>query len=515
MADGARRFFQALRSPAGDEMILTKNLFVETILPASILRTLEADEMAEYRRPFEQPGEGRRPTLTWPREIPIDGEPADVTAIVQAYADWLVTSDVPKLFVNAEPGSILVGAQREFCRTWPNQTEVTVAGNHFVQEDSADADRPGARRVARDVRLRPRCTTRRRSARHRSSCRAPTLDPTVEFFVDRLGFRLDAIFPADDPSVAVLSGHGVTVRLDGSVDGGAGTSPAAVRRRGGRHATSSRRTAPSSRSSPPIRRSWCHQWSRSWWSTVCTTARAWIVGRAGMRYRDLIPGRLGGSFIASHIHIPDAGPVPDYVHFHHVRFQMIFCAKGWVRLVYEDQGEPFVLEAGDCVLQPPRIRHRVLECSADLEVVEIGCPAEHETIVEHTIELPTAELRPDREFTGQRFTRHRASQAVWQAVAPERIRTTRPRDRRRDREVWRVHGSCDRPASRRATGSRTTPSSSSCSCSAARPRSTPTRTRTAYRSGTVTRCRSRVPSAGRCSTAVPIWSCSTSRSPRT
>jgi mannose-6-phosphate isomerase-like protein (cupin superfamily) len=94
---------------------------------------------------------------------------------------------------------------------------------------------------------------------------------------------------------------------------------------------------------------------------------------------------------------------------------MIFCAKGWVRLVYEDQGEPFVLEAGDCVLQPPRIRHRVLECSADLEVVEIGCPADHETIVEHTIELPTAELRPDREFTGQRFTRHRASQAVWQA----------------------------------------------------------------------------------------------------
>ena len=141
----------------------------------------------------------------------------------------------------------------------------------------------------------------------------------------------------------------------------------------------------------------------------------WIVGRAGMRYRDLIPGRLGGSFIASHIHIPDAGPVPDYVHFHHVRFQMIFCAKGWVRLVYEDQGEPFVLEAGDCVLQPPRIRHRVLECSADLEVVEIGCPADHETIVEHTIELPTAELRADREFSGQRFTRHRASQAVWRA----------------------------------------------------------------------------------------------------
>ena len=136
--DAARRFFQALRSPAGDEMVLTKNLFVETILPASILRPLDPAEMAEYRRPFAAAGEDRRPTLTWPREIPIDGEPADVTTIVQAYADWLVSSDIPKLFVNAEPGSILVGAQRAFCRTWPNQTEVTVAGNHFIQEDSAD-----------------------------------------------------------------------------------------------------------------------------------------------------------------------------------------------------------------------------------------------------------------------------------------------------------------------------------------------------------------------------------------
>jgi haloalkane dehalogenase len=136
--DGARRFFEALRSPAGDGMVLEKNLFVETILPASILRPLDADEMAEYRRPFAEAGEARRPTITWPREIPIDGEPADVAEIVQSYADWLATSGIPKLFVNAEPGSILIGSQRDFCRTWPNQTEVTVAGNHFVQEDSAD-----------------------------------------------------------------------------------------------------------------------------------------------------------------------------------------------------------------------------------------------------------------------------------------------------------------------------------------------------------------------------------------
>lgn len=136
--EGARRVFQGFRSPAGEEMVLEKNVFVERVLPASILRKLADAEMSEYRRPFANPGEDRRPTLTWPRQIPIEGEPADVVAIVQAYADWLATDPVRKLFVNAEPGSILVGAQREFCRGWPNQTEVTVAGNHFLQEDSPD-----------------------------------------------------------------------------------------------------------------------------------------------------------------------------------------------------------------------------------------------------------------------------------------------------------------------------------------------------------------------------------------
>jgi haloalkane dehalogenase len=134
--DAARKIFQALRSPGGEEMILTKNVFVERILPASVLRGLTAEEMERYREPFREPGEGRRPTLTWPREIPIDGEPADVMDLVQAYATWLAGSSLPKLFVNADPGSILVGAQRDFCRTWPNQREVTVKGSHFVQEDS-------------------------------------------------------------------------------------------------------------------------------------------------------------------------------------------------------------------------------------------------------------------------------------------------------------------------------------------------------------------------------------------
>lgn len=130
--------FKGLRSDAGEELVLDKNAFVETILPKSIKRDLTAAEMAEYRRPFERPGEDRRPTLSWPRELPIDGEPADVVDIVQAYADWLAGSDIPKLFVNAEPGAILVGPQRDFCRRWPNQTEVTVAGIHFLQEDSPD-----------------------------------------------------------------------------------------------------------------------------------------------------------------------------------------------------------------------------------------------------------------------------------------------------------------------------------------------------------------------------------------
>jgi len=135
--EGATDIFKAMRSDAGEEMVLTKNLFVEAILPASIIRKLSDEEMNEYRRPFLDPGEGRRPTLTWPRQIPLDGEPAEVRDIVQAYADWLVTSETPKLFVNAEPGTILIGAQREFCRSWPNQTEVTVPGIHFIQEDSA------------------------------------------------------------------------------------------------------------------------------------------------------------------------------------------------------------------------------------------------------------------------------------------------------------------------------------------------------------------------------------------
>jgi haloalkane dehalogenase len=134
----ARGVFQGFRSEAGENMVLEKNLFVEAVLPSAILRDLSDEEMAVYRAPFAEPGEGRRPTLTWPRQIPIDGEPADVTAVVEEYGKWLAGSSVPKRFINAEPGSILTGRPRELCRTWPNQREVTVRGSHFVQEDSPD-----------------------------------------------------------------------------------------------------------------------------------------------------------------------------------------------------------------------------------------------------------------------------------------------------------------------------------------------------------------------------------------
>lgn len=136
--EAATAIFRAFRSPDGEGMILDQNLFIEAVLPGSVLRGLTEAEMSVYRRPFQEPGEGRRPTLSWPRQIPLDNEPEDVSAIVSAYGDWLSASTLPKLFINAEPGAILIGDQRDFCRSWPNQTEVTVSGSHFIQEDSPD-----------------------------------------------------------------------------------------------------------------------------------------------------------------------------------------------------------------------------------------------------------------------------------------------------------------------------------------------------------------------------------------
>ena len=150
--ESARKVFQGFRSERGEEMVLEKNIFVERVLPSSVLRDLTEDEMVVYRAPFAAPGEDRRPTLSWPRQVPIEGEPASVVAIVDNYGQWLAESPIPKLFINAEPGSILTGAARDFCRTWPNQKEITVKGSHFIQEDSPDEIGRAVADFARSVR---------------------------------------------------------------------------------------------------------------------------------------------------------------------------------------------------------------------------------------------------------------------------------------------------------------------------------------------------------------------------
>jgi mannose-6-phosphate isomerase-like protein (cupin superfamily) len=243
------------------------------------------------------------------------------------------------------------------------------------------------------------------------------LEATLAFFRDRLGFHLQAIFPADAPAVAVVAGHGLRLRLERGGEGAPGhirllcRNPDAVAG-GERVLTAPNGTrvelveAETPMVLPPLKP-----------ELVISRASgegAFDAGRAGMLYRDLIRSRLGGRFIASHIRIPSGGPVPDYVHFHKIRFQMIFCRTGWVRLVYEDQGPPFVMEAGDCVLQPPQIRHRVLESSAGLEVIEIASPAVHETFAANVMTLPTAKLDPRRVFDGQRFLWHVAAKARWE-----------------------------------------------------------------------------------------------------
>ena len=242
------------------------------------------------------------------------------------------------------------------------------------------------------------------------------LQETLDFFVGQLSFRVEMIFPADDPSTAVISGHGVTLRLEGGVK----TSPPALRLLCDLSAlpqgTPHELVAPNGmkielvEASPPIE---VPQGKQEFVISRHGGADAWGAGRAGMQYRDLVPSRLGGRFVASHIRIPGGGEVPDYAHYHRVRFQMIFCKAGWVRVVYEDQGPPFVMHAGDCVLQPPEIRHRVLEASPGLEVIEIGCPAIHETWADHELPLPNSKVSPDRSFGGQRFIRHVAASTAW------------------------------------------------------------------------------------------------------
>ena len=242
------------------------------------------------------------------------------------------------------------------------------------------------------------------------------LSADLAFYTGTLGFRLDTIFPADDPAVATLSGHGLHLRMER----GASVAPATLRipchdpdafAGGARELTAPNGVrilivdAELPLHTPPTAHAFVVRRLKD--------NTPWVIGRAGMQYRDLIPGRLGGSIIASHIRVPDAGPVPDMVHYHTVGFQLIFCIHGWVRLVYEDQGPPFILSAGDCVIQPPRIRHRVLESSENLQVIEIGVPADHITTVDHDMTLPNAIVNPRRDFSGQTFCRSERQHASW------------------------------------------------------------------------------------------------------
>lgn len=242
----------------------------------------------------------------------------------------------------------------------------------------------------------------------------PDLHDALQVF-GVLGFAVEMIVPADDPQIAVISGHGLRLRLER----GTRRPPGVVRLVCRELPSDGNNTViaggirvelVSARSEPVVPP------NVPTFSVSRAEPGAWRLGRAGMEYRDLIPDRAGGRFIASHIRIPDGGPVADYVHFHAIRFQLIYCYRGWVRLVYEDQGEPFVMQAGDCIVQPPRIRHRVLESSPGLEVVEVTCPAIHETHADPVMALPST-VQTTRDFDGQQFAWHRSNGAQFEAAS--------------------------------------------------------------------------------------------------
>jgi len=238
------------------------------------------------------------------------------------------------------------------------------------------------------------------------------LGPTIGFFT-ALGFKVRTILPADHPTTVRLEGHGLRIVLAPDADLPTGVVVIRDDTEEPRSMTAPNGTvvrfepATPTVDLPAIRQEFV--------LTRGEAGDAFGEGRAGMQYRDLIPSRLGGAYIASNILIPTGGPVPDYVHYHHVRFQMIYCHRGWVKVLYEDQGEMITMRPGDCVLQPPTIRHRVCEASDAMEVIEIGCPAVHETWADPDTELPTGRLLPDRGFgdVGHRFVFHVADETPW------------------------------------------------------------------------------------------------------
>ena len=246
--------------------------------------------------------------------------------------------------------------------------------------------------------------------------RLPTqeLRDDLPFFTRTLGFRLDMIYPADNPEVAVLSGHGLRLRIEKGAAEAPGTLRILTDDPDGFAGGARVLTAPNGTRveidelNPPLV---LPKTEHAFVVRRLADQAPWVIGRAGMEYRDLIPTRLGGAMIASHIRVPD-GPVPDMVHFHKVGFQLIFCVAGWVDVLYEDQGDTRRIHAGDCFIQPPGIRHKVLH-SEGVQVVEIGVPADHVTEIDHEMVLPTPHARPNREWEGQRFVHDIGAEGVF------------------------------------------------------------------------------------------------------
>ncbi len=250
--------------------------------------------------------------------------------------------------------------------------------------------------------------------------RFPTqkLRDDLPFYTKTLGMQLEMIFPADDPRVAVLSGHGIRIRIEKDAPEQPGTirllTDAPENIGNGKSelvAPNGTRIEVAPLSLSVDQPETIHEFTARHFRDNAP----WVIGRAGMNYRDLVPSRLGGAIIASHIRIPGGGVIPDITHYHTVGFQLIFCYKGWVDVAYEDQGDELMrLTAGDCVIQPPEIRHRVCLASPDIEVIEIGVPAEHITTIDPDMIIPNGFGNPDREWQGQKFVHHVKDEAEWQ-----------------------------------------------------------------------------------------------------
>ncbi|MBM7071530.1 cupin domain-containing protein [Shewanella sp. 202IG2-18] len=245
------------------------------------------------------------------------------------------------------------------------------------------------------------------------------LNGNIAFFIQHLNFKLESIYPADNPRVAVLSGFGIKLEIDTQCDAPSSAIVIDVTEEVMSRLDSDSLVAPNGTQITFRKPSKIE--AKNTPIAFCVNQAKdndnWITGRAGMLYRDLITERLRGRIIASHIRIPKGGPVPDSVHYHKVEFQLIYCLKGWVKVVYEDQGEPFIFSAGDCVIQPPEIRHRVLESGDELEVLELSLPASHLTCFDHNMTLPNNSFNPSRCFSGTQFVHHIESQTQWLAQA--------------------------------------------------------------------------------------------------